>query len=619
MPIAKPLMLFLLLVSLGGSAFTQCVDVKNIRQNGGYRFLNEATEQLQTLSPIPLDSALQPAWQQKFQLLRSKKILQKGYTPFYSWYRFTLCNSDASSKRLVVLFGGLGIRQAYVWERENSTWKQTARTGYTFPFASRSYPYVHQAFSLNLLPKSTKTFYIQVDESHTYQTAAFVLVDSYQMKLIEHRFYFLFGIITGLLLLFFVLNVYLFLSIREKIHLWYAAYIITIWFFLIKNEGLDAEFLGLDSFWAYRSTYMAAIADVSVGFLLGAVQLFLTNLAKHGVVNKILGTMKWLLFLAAFVEWLTFVVQPSAHLEAVIFTIARNIGLLSLLTIIGSCLYSFICGFRPALFLLIGQSLFLIGGISRALFWEADSFIFPPSLFEVGLLLEVAIISYGLMYRYNQYKRQKEQLTQQLEEQQTAAARQMVLTQEAEQKRIAEDLHDEIGGSLAAMKMTLQSFALPDPQATALVQLIDRVTINARHIAHNLMPPEFENTSLEELLGDYFRQLSKEGKIAFQFYAAAGNGHFTKQDELIIYRIIMEITSNIVKHSKATEATIQLVYHEDQLSLTAEDNGIGIKEQKQSGLGLRNIQSRINYLNGTATIDSSDRGSTIIIYLPYKK
>ena len=81
----------------------------------------------------------------------------------------------------------------------------------------------------------------------------------------------------------------------------------------------------------------------------------------------------------------------------------------------------------------------------------------------------------------------------------------------------------------------------------------------------------------------------------------------------------MELTSNIIKHSKATEATIQLVYHEKQMILMAEDNGKGFGQEIEPGIGLKNVRSRVNFLNGSMNIDSGNGGTTIMIQIPFKE
>jgi signal transduction histidine kinase len=210
-------------------------------------------------------------------------------------------------------------------------------------------------------------------------------------------------------------------------------------------------------------------------------------------------------------------------------------------------------------------------------------------------------------------------LSTQLKNQQLKFSEQILVTQENERKRIAGDLHDELGGNLAAMKMAMQSFDLPPQQNELLKGLIDKTSVTAREIAHNLMPPDFEKTALRDMLENFYKRLSSESHISYQFFASDPLYTFSKQDELMIYRILMELTTNINKHSMATEATVQLVYDTHYLELMVEDNGKGFDDRKSDGIGLKNIRSRVDYLGGSMNIDTGQKGTTIIIRIPYKK
>lgn len=81
----------------------------------------------------------------------------------------------------------------------------------------------------------------------------------------------------------------------------------------------------------------------------------------------------------------------------------------------------------------------------------------------------------------------------------------------------------------------------------------------------------------------------------------------------------MELTSNIIRHANATEATMQLVYHENYLAIMAEDNGGGFGNNNTAGIGLKTIRLRIDFLNGTFNIDTGNTGTTIMIQIPYKE
>ena len=195
--------------------------------------------------------------------------------------------------------------------------------------------------------------------------------------------------------------------------------------------------------------------------------------------------------------------------------------------------------------------------------------------------------------------------------------RTLIITQENERKRIAEYLHDELGSSLAALKLQLQKSNLEDIEMMDILKVVDKASEDTRNISHNLMPPEFEKTDFHTLLSNYYSRLNTESSIRFHFHCSGQDHHFNKEEELVIYRILMELTNNVLKHSQASEATVQLIYYEKQMELMTEDNGIGLVNHSD-GIGMKNIQSRVNYLNGEMNVDTSKRGTTIIIQIPYK-
>lgn len=189
---------------------------------------------------------------------------------------------------------------------------------------------------------------------------------------------------------------------------------------------------------------------------------------------------------------------------------------------------------------------------------------------------------------------------------------------ELERKRFADDLHDELGSNLAALKIQVTRASSNEEKESVILPLIDSMSESARRIAHNLMPPRFKETSLEIILNEYFNSLNSSGNISFKFYYSGKNSLFSKEDELMFYRIVIELTHNCIKHSKADSCDIQLLYHDDYLEIYFEDNGVGFPEQTTENV-LHTIKSRVLYLSGTLKIDSNANGAIIIIRIPTKK
>jgi len=113
----------------------------------------------------------------------------------------------------------------------------------------------------------------------------------------------------------------------------------------------------------------------------------------------------------------------------------------------------------------------------------------------------------------------------------------------------------------------------------------------------------------------------KQNNIAYSFEHFGIEMRLPSDIEVVIFRISQELIQNILKHSKATEVSVQLYVTGNLLILNIEDDGIGIDKDKISeGIGLRNIISRADMINGTFLIDNSpNRGTIAIVKIPLTK
>jgi len=196
--------------------------------------------------------------------------------------------------------------------------------------------------------------------------------------------------------------------------------------------------------------------------------------------------------------------------------------------------------------------------------------------------------------------------------------------QEAERKRLAKELHDGLGGTLATIKLNL---SLADSESTykkvtlkPIINSLDNACQEVRIISHHLLPKVFENKSLTEAIQKYFSDVSKASnlEVNLEIFPKREIENIQPAKKNDIYRILQELTTNTLKHGQASNLDVQLIQHDDYLSLIVEDDGIGFsQDQKPTGIGLQNIQSRILLLNGVLHIDSKpDRGTLIDIQIP---
>lgn len=575
-------------------------------------------EVLRTTRSISIDSLTNPVFKNKFEHFTDKSILFQGWDPYYYWFRFVIKNEEPTTSHYYLLMGHLAHNESELYQKNDGSWKVTARSGNIYRFDELPYPYIHHVLPIKVRGNSVDTFYLRYDYLVNFKTFVFVLQSPAAMQKLVNRVYFVFGLILGILTLFLLLNVYLYFTLKDKLHLWYAAYLIFVIFLIMRYEGLDKQFLGLDTLVAQRLTPVQAIAAFACFMQMHLIQMFLSNIKREEVLYKITSIVKYNLLISGIAHVITFYLNIDYKIQESIFEWSNKSLNLGLIFTILICVISYTRKFKPALFVLLGTIIFLLGGLEKLLFLENISYTLPPSLFEIGLVIETAILSFAMMYRYRSYAREKELLEAKLFDQGNQVANNILLAQEAERKRIAEDLHDEIGSSLAVLKIRMQNMDIAKDNLDELISIVDKASSDTRNISHNLMPPEFEKTSLTDLLQGYYLKLNRETNTRFLFISK-GQGHrFRKNTDLMIYRIIIEITKNILKHSKATEATIQLIYEDEGLEIMAEDNGVGIGKTATDGIGMKNIFSRVNYINGEISIDSGKKGTTIIIYVPYK-
>ncbi|MFN2423854.1 MAG: two-component regulator propeller domain-containing protein [Cryomorphaceae bacterium] len=208
----------------------------------------------------------------------------------------------------------------------------------------------------------------------------------------------------------------------------------------------------------------------------------------------------------------------------------------------------------------------------------------------------------------------------------------IVNTEEKERKRIARDLHDGVGQLLSSVKINLgvareyiaQSKFL---ETTELVDVsrsaIDEITEELRNISYNLLPPSLEQFGLASAIAEEVNKLKTNPELFVHFDNSTTDIKFDPKVEIVLFRVFQELLNNALKHADASEITIQLIQHKTELVLMIEDDGTGFElresVEKKDSSGLKNLYSRINFIDGKITVDSTpSSGTSIIIEIPLK-
>jgi len=215
-----------------------------------------------------------------------------------------------------------------------------------------------------------------------------------------------------------------------------------------------------------------------------------------------------------------------------------------------------------------------------------------------------------------------------LKKQELKSMNAMMIGQEEERKRIARDLHDRLGSMLAMVKNHFKSVEtsignLKDTNTTLYKKankLLDEACEEVRKISQDMASGVLTRFGLTAALEDLKDTLEESKQLEVEFVSHGLNDRLPLELEITIYRVIQELISNILKHAKASEITIQLLKGKNGLNIIVEDNGIGFETSNAKlGMGLKNIEARIDGLNGELKIDSTlKKGTTITVDIPLK-
>ncbi|TSA38150.1 MAG: HAMP domain-containing protein [Porphyromonadaceae bacterium] len=201
--------------------------------------------------------------------------------------------------------------------------------------------------------------------------------------------------------------------------------------------------------------------------------------------------------------------------------------------------------------------------------------------------------------------------------------------QEKERLRIATDLHDGIVQMLTTVSYSIESMerelvCLNEEAIAKLMEtrgLVNTAIAECRRISHNLIPLALHDFGLIPALSQMVNQLNHQYQIDFQFQSFGFENRVDTKIEKVLYRICQESVNNILKHSEATQAYIQLIRHEKSIVLIVEDNGIGFEMKdligQTTGIGLDTMNERVANFGGILTIQSSkNSGTELTIELP---
>lgn len=236
-----------------------------------------------------------------------------------------------------------------------------------------------------------------------------------------------------------------------------------------------------------------------------------------------------------------------------------------------------------------------------------------------------------LAVAFNQMSEGLERYRAQVEDKETSRLsliEKIVRTQEEERKSISRELHDQLGQSLLALLLTVQSLRgendVPDGSCRDCEGRIRQLIEEVRRLAWGMRPSILDDYGLDFALARHTEEVSRHSDlpIDYQYSRSPRLGRLPSETEVTLYRIAQEAITNIVRHARASRASAVVLQRNDEVTLLVEDDGRGfafdlVKSNGSGGLGLAGMQERAALIGGTCAVESTpNHGTTIRVRIP---
>lgn len=499
-------------------------------------------------------------------------------------------------------------------------------TGDRFQFSQRPYRNNNYVFPIRLRAGQTARYYLRLKQPDAVLSFAVQLWHRPAFLATDRTEYFLWGIYVGIICIVLVLNLVMLLALRDRIYVWYSLYLHLITMHLFTDAGLSFQYLWptsprVNEFMpVYLYVWATMVAQTT--FMQYFIRQTRWNSRIFRWVNVLKGGITAALVVVIAVEWLELPGRGAYMYQVVSLTTSCLVPVIVGLTIISlveagrrsaqgeSVTMVRYYGYALAV-QLTGYTLVAVMNFCQAQGWPLPFDVETYVVLGLSVLADLVFFTYGLAYRYTHAQQHNQQLELNLLQSRQEAQQQVISSLEDERQRLAQDLHDDIGPLLATAKGYLSRLARMDqtnPLQRAQAAL-DEAADELRSLSHQLLPRQLELTNLPDALAETGRQLSRRG-IPVQFVTLGPVRPLGRQREQLLFSIATQLIRNAQKRPHATDVIVQLLYHNEYLNLSVEDNG---RPDDAPETDVSNLRAKADLLKADLLIDATDAGNSVMV------
>ncbi|MBC2734027.1 MAG: ABC transporter substrate-binding protein [Desulfobacteraceae bacterium] len=232
-------------------------------------------------------------------------------------------------------------------------------------------------------------------------------------------------------------------------------------------------------------------------------------------------------------------------------------------------------------------------------------------------------------------RKEKEQLLDAYQQRLKALASKLTMSEERERRRVATELHDHVGQSLAIARLQLASAqkSNPDASCTLLLEEVSHTLLEAsretRHLIFDLSTPVIKELGLRAAIADWLNEKMPQHGIAAEladYTDSAGALSLTDDQATLLFRHTRELLTNVIKHAKANRVTVEVTAAADEIHIAVQDNGVGFETAGAPGngkekdhFGLFSIRESMADMGGSMVIDAAPgKGCRAVLRMPVR-
>ncbi len=538
-----------------------------------------------------------------------RRMLNFGSNPSYLWLKVTIDNQSAFQDKYFFISKGVDSLWAYQVDDASGQILKSSFTGDHTPMQKREILSSYLASGFSFLPYRSTTFYFRIKNvNYPLSIYPFKLMSHYKaMSFLKTQDLFQ-SLYIGVMVFLILFSLSLLIFFREGIYIYYLLCVLfSMTMMLVYNGYYYLIFDSAPEFIRNKNFFGVPTTLIPMFYLFFAKEFLSYGYDKNLVLKRLIYGLSALT---------VFVVVVFIVLKLNFYQYRYFIYLL----IFCLCFLTFVLVFRSIRIKYKPASLFLFATVPVLCIGVLETFSdlhhLPVQLMHTiyysFTVFELFVLTLGLAFRFKIDQDEKKKLQMEV----FAIELQV---QETERKRIAQDLHDKLGGLLGAVKLNFSLLAntkeLQIQEIASLkkiLQMLDLASEEVRNIAHSLASSTLAKLGLVPMLLEMYRA-AEQPKVVIQHNNF--NARLDSIKEMALYAIIQESINNALKHADADEIAVIFNKTDERVTVMIEDDGKGFEIQNSplQGKGLENIVFRVKeILHGELLIESTEKRGTII-------